>query len=580
MLNHNLFFGYVSFDGFANSEHLASAQNFLKFLSELPQDKLIKMRGYEEQVISRLTHREAATFNNYDFMLTLLSKVSTQDKVAKVYAELAYEYHRIALGNFRAELTPVNEEYLDAIWFFPSTVLGDCCVIDKKCSILDQVLTGLCKYIHCIITYDSVSDYTPEETEWFKLIKSRNLEFFRNAEYHRYFPAALTTILDAIIFETPQKSFNEIIIMDLQWMRQTRRLDMKILDVCDKYHVYSLKYIDIQYDIIAIGMDPEKYTKDPVDIVCDVIVNIPTGLLDKPDLGMFLLEVFKAVKYEMCDINTTTNAWICKCMSLGVCKEAIQREKERRLSEEYNGPDYIGIDDNAIESTSPIYTQPIDYLDRWSFDYISGDEIEIATESYDDDDETETRRHNREKRDELNEKRRKQSEKIRSTNAKIYRSYKTYKDNEEKVDSQLTSIIKTIGQKVVGLETDKIRDEVVEGKKITVIGTLKKALGTVAIFSVNKMAGLIAVVTHFYLHDKVTNKERKRVCLELEAEIEIVNEKIEDARADGNRKAKYDLMRTKNNLEVALRKIKAKADSSSKSAVGEAKGLLKRNHNS
>ena len=580
MLNHKLFFGYASIDDFDKSVHLASSQNFLKFLSITPQDKLIKMSGYEEQIIARLSHRETATFNNYDFILALLSKVSTHDKVAKIYATLAYEYHRIAFDNFRSELTPVDSEYLDALWFFPSTVLMNAKFIDNKCSILDKVLTGLCKYIHCIITNNNADCYATEENEWCKLIKSRNVEFFKNGEYRRYFPIALVSILDAIMLETPQRSFNETIICDLQWMRQTRKLDMKILDVCDKYHVYSLKYIDIQYDIIAIGMDPEKYTKDPVDIVCDVIVNIPTGLLDKPDLGMFLLEVFKAVKYVMCDINTTTNAWICKCMSLEVCKEAIQREKERRLSEEYNGPDYIGIDDNAIESTSPIYTQPIDYLDRWSFDYISGDEIEIATESYDDDDETETRRQNREKRDELNEKRRKQSEKIRSTNAKIYRSYKTYKDNEEKVDSQLTSIIKTIGQKVVGLETDKIRDEVVEGKKITVIGTLKKALGTVAIFSVNKMAGLIAVVTHFYLHDKVTNKERKRVCLELEAEIEIVNEKIEDARADGNRKAKYDLMRTKNNLEVALRKIKAKADSSSKSAVGEAKGLLKRNHNS
>lgn len=580
MLNHNLFFGYVSFEDFANSDHLASTQNFLKFLSELPQDKLIKMRGYEEQVISRLAHREAATFNNYDFMLTLLSKVSTQDKVAKVYAELAYEYHRIALGNFRAELTPVNEEYLDAIWFFPSTVLGECCFIDKKCSILDQALTGLCKYIHCIITYDSVSDYTPEETEWFKLIKSRNLEFFRNAEYHRYFPAALTTILDAIIFETPQKSFNETIIRDLQWMRQTRRLDMKILDVCDKYNMYSLKHVDIQYDIISIGMHPDKYSMNPVDIVCEIISNIPTEILDKPKLGMCILEILNAVKYTMCDINTTEYTWISKCMSLDVCNEAIQRERERRLSEEYNGPDSIDFDTLATESVTPVYTQPIDYLDRWSFDYISGDEMEIATESYDDDDETEIRRRNREKRDELHEKRRKQSEKIRNTNAKIYRGYKTYKDNEEKVDSQLTSITKSIGQKVVGLETDKIRDEVIEGKKLTVIGTLKKALGTVAIFSVNKMAGLIAVVTHFYLHDRVTNKERKKVCLELEAEIEIVNEKIEDARADGNRKAKYDLMRTKNNLEVALRKIKAKADSSHNSAVGEAKSLVRRNRNS
>lgn len=587
MLNHKLFFGYSGLEDFLESEHLASSGNFLRFLSMTSQDDVVKMYECEKKIIHILINNESPSFNNYDFILALFNKVSTHDKVAKVYSNLAREYHALALSRFvncTREPEHVEPLYLNAVWFLPSNVLNEMQFIDEKSNILYQVMEGLCQYIHILITGDNSFDYTEQEREWFDLIKSVNLSYLKNGYYRRQFPVSLVSILDSIILETPQKSVNETVIRDLQWMRLTQRLDDEMFHMIYKYKMEGLRYSAIQYDILAIGRDPELYTMNPVDIVSEVLSNIPTRYLDSPKFGMFLVDTFKTIKDVMCDINTTEYAWMTKCKSLDACNAAIQQEKEKRLSGEYDGPDYDDIQpcckSSACESVTPVYTQPIDYLDRWSFDYISGDDIEVAIESYDDDDESEIRRRNREKRDELNEKHRRQSEKIRATSAKIYRGYKTYKDNEEKVDSQLTSITKAIGEKAVGLETDKIRDEVIEGKKLTVIGTLKKALGTVAIFSVNKMAGLIAVVTHFYLHDKVTNKERKRVCLELEAEIEIVNEKIEDARADGNRKAKYDLMRTKNNLEVALRKIKAKADSSSKSAIGEAKSLVRRNQNS
>lgn len=577
MFKNNLFFGYASFEDFTKSEHLASTENFLRFLSITPQDEIIKMSGHELKIIDELNSHERATLNNPDFILSLLNKVSVHDRVAKIYGRLACYYHEAAFYNFNRENYDIDPSYMYTFWIFPSHVLNSTKIIDQNCSNLNKVLTGLCEFIHIMVTSDDSCEYTDQEINWFKLIKSVNLDALKSGFYRRDFPTSLITILDSIILETPQDHFNEQAIRDLHWMNQTRKLDSKIAIIDNKY---SIRGLDIQYDILAIDQDPQKYTMQPIDIICETISNVPYRYLETPNFGMYLVEVFNAVHNIMCDINTTAYAWTASCKSLPLCNQAIQKVIANRSTGEYNGPDSIDFNESANESALPVYTQPIDYLDRWSFDYISGDEIEVATESYDDEDETEVRRHNREKRDELNTKRRRQSEKLRSTGAKIYRGYKTYKDNEEKVDSQLTSITKAIGQKVVGLETDKIRDEVIEGKKITVIGTLKKALGTVGIFSVNKMAGLIAVVTHFYLHDRVTNKERKRVCLELEAEIEIVNEKIEDARADGNRKAKYDLMRTKNNLEVALRKIKSKADSSHNSAIGEAKSLVRRNRNS
>lgn len=42
----------------------------------------------------------------------------------------------------------------------------------------------------------------------------------------------------------------------------------------------------------------------------------------------------------------------------------------------------------------------------------------------------------------------------------------------------------------------------------------------------------------------------------LEEEIQMTEEKIQDATSDGNRKAKYALMRSKNQLQNALNKLK------------------------
>ena len=42
----------------------------------------------------------------------------------------------------------------------------------------------------------------------------------------------------------------------------------------------------------------------------------------------------------------------------------------------------------------------------------------------------------------------------------------------------------------------------------------------------------------------------------MERELEIIEEKIEDAKGDGNKQAKYALMRTRNDLKTAIQRIK------------------------
>jgi len=152
---------------------------------------------------------------------------------------------------------------------------------------------------------------------------------------------------------------------------------------------------------------------------------------------------------------------------------------------------------------------------------------------------------------------------------KIYKAYRTYKESEEKVDSQITKGL--IGLKNV--VTGDVRSEVIEGKKFSAIGLLKKLLGTVAIFSFGKIRAVIFLVVRYALKKKTTQAERRKIILELETELEMITEKIEDARGDGNREAKYAMMRTKKELENAKKRIEYGLEASERDVRG-AKSVL------
>ena len=64
-----------------------------------------------------------------------------------------------------------------------------------------------------------------------------------------------------------------------------------------------------------------------------------------------------------------------------------------------------------------------------------------------------------------------------------------------------------------------------------------------------------------YLIVKPSNNDvRDEVVRELETELKLTREKIEDARSDGNRKAKYNLMRIESKLESEIARVKYNAD--------------------
>lgn len=146
----------------------------------------------------------------------------------------------------------------------------------------------------------------------------------------------------------------------------------------------------------------------------------------------------------------------------------------------------------------------------------------------------------------------KNSVKIHQAEGKFYKVYKNYKNNKDKVDSQLNKAIEWGKKLLVG----DVKSEVIEGKRFNAMGLLRSALTTSAIFALNPVAGLISIVVQYALKKSTTISERKKISMELEEEIEMVTEKIEDARGDGDREAKYAMMRTRNELQNALRRVK------------------------
>jgi hypothetical protein len=76
--------------------------------------------------------------------------------------------------------------------------------------------------------------------------------------------------------------------------------------------------------------------------------------------------------------------------------------------------------------------------------------------------------------------------KFYETKNRMANMYKRYEEKEEQVDNQITKICDDIKKKLLG----DPRDEIVEGKKFSVVGILKSLLATVAIFSVGLFGGL------------------------------------------------------------------------------------------
>lgn len=166
---------------------------------------------------------------------------------------------------------------------------------------------------------------------------------------------------------------------------------------------------------------------------------------------------------------------------------------------------------------------------------------------------------------EKNEKARKKFERKK----KIGLAYRNYTEKRDAIDEQLTKVL----SKAKTVFTGDARTELIEGKEFTALGLLKKLLGTAAIFSFGKIRGFLFLLVRRTLNKKTKVSERRKIVAEIETELTMIEEKIQDAASDGNREAKYSLMRTKAELQNALKKIKYGMEADRASVINTSKVL-------
>ena len=145
---------------------------------------------------------------------------------------------------------------------------------------------------------------------------------------------------------------------------------------------------------------------------------------------------------------------------------------------------------------------------------------------------------------------------IRSEVRKGYNDYKRYTDNAKAIDTQVGKIFKNLSKKITNTNGEKYREEILGGKEPSPLKVLGKVLAYAGVFSANPVLGIIALVTRHYNGKKTRRVERRKAMVELQNEMKILDEKIADAQAAGDRKAKYELMRVRNALDSSYDSIK------------------------
>lgn len=209
-----------------------------------------------------------------------------------------------------------------------------------------------------------------------------------------------------------------------------------------------------------------------------------------------------------------------------------------------------------------VFTSAINELDRIAFSNDTPNGIAYATEAA-------SRNENMSKKDEekaiqrsqknAERDRKKQEAAQKFNNAKnnVGKAYAKFMDKEEAIDHQLDKITRGLKDIVFDTNAKQKREEVIQGgKHWTPLQVLGRVIMGYAVFSYSKIAGIALLVTRHYTRKDCTKKERRKAIVELEHEIKIVEEKINDATAAGDAKAKYALMRTKNSLESALDQVR------------------------
>lgn len=142
----------------------------------------------------------------------------------------------------------------------------------------------------------------------------------------------------------------------------------------------------------------------------------------------------------------------------------------------------------------------------------------------------------------------------KSVGLTIGHAFSIFNQQKDQIEKQIDNGYNALKDVLFGAK--EVRTAVVEGKKFSITSLIKKLLGFMCLFSFGKVRAILFLITRAVARGKIRKAERRRIIQDIEEELALIDEKINDASADGDRKAKYALMRSRSQLQHALERIK------------------------
>jgi hypothetical protein len=125
------------------------------------------------------------------------------------------------------------------------------------------------------------------------------------------------------------------------------------------------------------------------------------------------------------------------------------------------------------------------------------------------------------------------------------------------VDNFVNSTLDSIKK----MDKDERRKRIVEGTlRVKLFRIIRNAIGLRVLWAINPAIAAVTLITGFAIDEHLDNKVRRELLHELETELKICEEKIEDARINSDKQAKYQLIRLKNKMESDITRIKYRLD--------------------
>ena len=156
--------------------------------------------------------------------------------------------------------------------------------------------------------------------------------------------------------------------------------------------------------------------------------------------------------------------------------------------------------------------------------------------------------------------------KLRKINNKVNGKRNSVTKNLRRLDDKASDVVNRKLDSIINTGRDLAREKIVEGRPAVKIsrfirnGIMALAAGTGAVSLLGPAAAAVIVAIGLYCKRNLTKKteerEKKRILLDLETNLKITREKIEDAKAENDRKKKYQLMRIEATLEKEITRIK------------------------